>query len=196
MEETLEISPAPAKNKGGRPRKLTTAEAMTPENLMKIIARVGLGETLRKITEEPGMPSASTFRVAVMKEPSLREAWEVAKAERPHMLFEEAIDLARHLAGNAWAKEDTNNVGALRIAIEALREAAARMAPREYGVRPASSVVVPVQINTSLDLSTGPVKGARKSDYSFEVSIPVEEAAEPKRFKPKALVAPTEEPLP
>lgn len=170
------------------PRSRGRPSATSRETLEKIIAEVALGGTLRSICARPGYPSSSAFRVAIMQDPELREAWEVAKAERPHNLFEEAIDLARALKEGTWAKDQTNQVSAMRIAIEGLREAAARMAPREYGVRPASSVVVPVQINTTLDLSPGLPRGIAASDtYSVEIPLP---APDPARDQ----LAPPEEP--
>ena len=155
-------------SKRGRP------SALSRENLLKICTRVALGETLRKICAEAGQPSAPAFRRAVMDDPEVREQWEIAKSERPHHLFEEAIDLAREIRDTAWKKEDTNQVTAARVAIEALREAAARLAPREYGQRPGSQVVVPVQINTTLDLSAGQPKQRQgtASVYSIDLELP------------------------
>src|SRR5271165_5780241 len=162
--------------------------ALSRENLLKICTLVALGGTLRKICAEPGQPTATTFRQAVMADPELREQWEIAKSERPHHLFEEAIDLAREIRDRSWAKEETNQVTAARVAIEALREAAARLAPREYGQRPASQVIVPVQINTTLDLSAGkPQRKGSANVYSIDLELGTEEPQPlPKlQFSPK-----------
>jgi len=154
--------------RGGRPPKGT----WTPDRLLEICARVAVGETLTSISKEPGQPSPAAFRAAVQRNPELRAAWETAKAERPHSLFEQAIDKARQLIDTDWGREDTNKVRALQIAIDALRTAAARLAPREYGERPAGQVVVPVQINTTLALDPGSAPSKRSSIYQIEAAIP------------------------
>lgn len=158
----------PPKNLGGRPKKGEWVE----ERLFGICARVALGETLTAVCKDPGMPSPSAFRAAVYRSKELQDAWEKAKDERPHALFEEAIDLARELRDHHWERDDTNIVRAKQIAIEALRTAAARLSPREYGERPAASVVVPVQINTTLGLDPSVAPTTRQSVYSIEAQIP------------------------
>lgn len=158
------------KNPGGRPRKGDFSD----EKLLEICARVATGDTLTAIAKEPGMPSPAHFRTLVMRSPQLRDTWETAKAERPHSLFEQAIDLARELRDTPWDREATNKVRALQIAIDALRTAAARLAPREYGERPAGQVVVPVQINTSLALDGRPATSG-PSVYQIEAALPLPE---------------------
>src|SRR5215472_7368837 len=118
--------PGTPRNLGGRPKK----GEWTDEKLREIMARVAVGETLTKIAKEPGMPSPAQFRAAILRSPALSDAWAEAKAERPHSLFEQAIDLARELRDTDWDRESTNKVRALQIAIDALRTAAARLAPR------------------------------------------------------------------
>ena len=171
--------PEPPRNVGGRPKKGTWSE----EKLLEVCARVALGETLTKISGETGMPSPTVFRKLVMKSPELRDAWEIAKAERPHSLFEQAIDIARELKDTGWGKEDTNQVRALQVAIDALRTAAARLAPREYGERPAAQVVVPVQIITNLGLDPSKPPSASPSIYQIEVEIPSVSHANPEALE-------------
>jgi hypothetical protein len=141
------------------------------ELLVEIIARVALGGTLTKICAEEGMPSPSAFRVAVAKDAQLGALWLEAKEERPHALFEEAIDMGRQLRETRWTKDDTNKVRALQVAIDALRTAAARLKPREYGERPATSVVVPVQIVTSLGLEPGVLPPKEVNQYTYDIQV-------------------------
>jgi hypothetical protein len=159
---------ATRKNVGGRPRK----GEFSDEKLLEICARVAVGATLTAIAKEPSMPSPAAFRMAIQRSPELRDAWETAKAERPHSLFEQAIDLARELRDTEWERDATNKVRALQIAIEALRTAAARLAPRDYGERPAGQVVVPVQINTTLGLTAGSARTDHASVYQIEAALP------------------------
>jgi hypothetical protein len=158
----------PQKNIGGRPKKGTYTE----DRLLDVCNRVALGETLTAIAAEDGMPSPAAFRRAVMRTPELRDAWETAKSERPHSLFEQAIDLSRRLTNTEWETKDTNKVRAIQVAIDALRTAAARLAPRDYGERPATQVVVPVQINTNLGLDPAKPPSEHASIYQIEVAIP------------------------
>jgi hypothetical protein len=123
------------------------------------------------------MPSPPEFRAAVARDRELTTLYREAKAERPHALFDEALDLARELREKSWGKDEGNTVRAKQIAIDALRVAAGRLAPREYGERPASNVVVPIQINTSLPLEPGRIstKPRKEFSYSVEALPPVSE---------------------
>lgn len=161
-------TPPKTPNKGGRPLKGT----FTEDRLLEICARVALGETLTKIAREPSQPTPAQFRAAVLKSPLLTDAWDRAKAERPHSLFEEAIDMARELKDTQWERDSTNQVRALQIAIDALRTAAARLAPQQYGERPQGQVVVPVQINTTLALDAA--NPTRRSVYQIEAALPTD----------------------
>jgi hypothetical protein len=157
-------------NRGGRPRKATGRDL-----LVEICARVATGETLTAIAKESGMPSPPRFRAEVAKDRELSDLWREAKAERPHALFDEALDLARELRERAWGKDEGNTVRAKQIAIDALRVAAGRLNPREYGERPATNVVVPVQINTTLGLEPGKTPPAQRKEYTYSVAPPAEE---------------------
>ena len=125
------------------------------------------------------MPSPPAFRAAVAKDPELQDLWAQAKEERPHSIFEEAIDLARQLTEGKWGKDDGTTVRARQVAIEALRTAAARLAPRAYGERAPANTIVPVQINTTLGLTPGKLPVKEQNHYEYSIAIP----------------APTEEPL-
>lgn len=117
------------------------------------------------------MPTPPAFRASIASDPTLQDLWSEAKAERPHALFEEAIDLARTLKRTKWAKDQTNEVGALRVAIDTLRTAAARLNPREYGERQSPVAVIPVQINTTLGLMPGQSAPVERSHYSYDLKI-------------------------
>lgn len=121
------------------------------------------------------MPSPPKFRAAISLSPELQDLWELAKNERPHALFEEAVDLARDLKNGVWGKDDTNRVRAIQVAIDALRTAAARLNPREYGERQTGKVVVPVQINTTLSLRGKPAPDPVSQSYSYAIEAPVED---------------------
>src|SRR5205807_426798 len=116
------------------------------------------------------------FRAAVMRDPKFEEMWATAKAERPHGIFEEAIDMARKLRDTNWTQQDTNKVRALDVAIKALQVAAGRLSPREYGERPPAQVVVPVQINTSLSLDPNKPKTTQTTVYQIEALSPKTES--------------------
>lgn len=167
------VEPAPKDKRGGRRRKVTGREL-----LVEICSRVATGETLTAIAKEPGMPTPPKFRAAIALDPGLQDLWELAKNERPHALFEEAVDLARELTAGRWGKDETNVVRAKQIAIDALRTAAARLNPREYGERQTGKVVVPVQINTTLSLRGKPAPDPVAQSYSYAIEPPSEEGHE------------------
>lgn len=119
----------------------------------QVIEAVANGGTVDKTLEDMGKPMApNTFRATVLKDKDLLRAWEAAKEMRAHCMFDQAVDLTNELKNGKWGKEDSAMVRALDRAITAFFYAAARLAPREYGERPDKQVVVPIQINTSLNL--------------------------------------------
>ncbi len=157
-------------NRGGRPKK-ATGRAL----LVEICARVATGETLTAIAKESGMPSPPRFRAEVARDPELAELWREAKQERPHALFDEALDIARELKNTEWKKDDAHKVRAKQVAIEALRIAASRLNPREYGDKGVANVVVPVQINTTLGLDPNLPPAKARKEYHYEALPPVTE---------------------
>ena len=166
--------PVPSLVPRGRPPTSYTTPLM-----MKIVERVANGETLTAVCKEPGMPIPSTFRAWIVRNPELRKAWEAAKELRAHAMFDQALDVTKRLLDGNWGKEDAAMVRALDAAIQTLKWAAGRLSPRDYGERQPGNPVVPIQINTTLELGQGGTAVGRVegSVYTIKATIPAVEAS-------------------
>lgn len=161
-----------------------------PSLALVILERIAEGELLKDIcTIENGMPAKSTFLKWVAREPELRNAYMAARELSALSFEEEAIAAARELQGSPGTAQ---KVGAYNAAINQLRWSASRRDPKNYGDKGLAAVVVPIQINTSLDMGTGQKVEAEMPDiYTLEV-IPPEP---PPKAKPHGRVGPRKQVL-
>ncbi len=133
-----------------------------------ICERIAEGETLTHICQGKGWPSPSTFRNWILKHENLREAYSLARELKSHSLFDEALDMARTIRdtpGNA------QRVRAFDVAMNHLRWSAGKLNPGMYSEKATAATLVPIQINTTIDLG-----GATKTDRAvYEIEAKVEE---------------------
>lgn len=162
----------PAKRIGGR-----FVTAYSPELALTICERVAEGDTLANICKDDGMPARASFHRWVVLYPELSQAYLAARELSAHALEEEALDLAHFLANKTSAPEPQGKLRAYEIALGQLRWSAARRNPRAYGDTGQTKIVVPIQINSGLDLGQG---GASKSsgespDNIYDITATISE---------------------
>lgn len=154
--------------------RVTAYDAKVAETILMKIAD---GATLREIAKIPGMPTKSTIQRWIMKYPELAQAWKAAREMSASSLEEEALDMARVL------KKQTGFTGtkvrAFEVAMNQFRWSAAHRDPATFGQTTQPNLVIPIQINTSLDLGDG--KGGGKvqvagASTSYEVAAKFGEA--------------------
>lgn len=145
------------------------------EVMANICVRIAEGETLAHICKEKDKPTAWTFRNWVLKDEELRGMYTQARELQAHSLFEEALDEARAIKA---APGSAQQVRAADILITHLRWAAGKLNARDYSERSSVRFVVPIQINTSLDLGGGDVDPDKVYDITAEVIVDPEEAEE------------------
>ena len=136
-----------------------------PGLALEIATRIMNGEVLSEVLSEPGMPSYSTFAQWRLRYPGLQQAVETARAASAEFFEDEALGIARWLiANNSYT---STKVNALKTALDQLRWTAAKRNPARFGQHGVNQgVIVPIQINTSLDL------GGDKRDesvYNFTI---------------------------
>lgn len=158
-------------------------EKYSDDQIERIIERVAAGATLTAIVKEDGMPTAATVRARIVGVKRFRDLWDTAKSLRASCYFDEALDISRRLSDKAlalgeetkWSKEDTNNVAALRISIDTLKFAAARLDPASYGERAVGTPIVPIQINTTLSLGQDgrPPAETQGDVYTLRATVPL-----------------------
>lgn len=120
---------------------------------LRVIEALAQGHTLTSALKEPGTPSWTTFHKWLALYPELRTAYEAARELSAQALEDEALLLARDLAApNNYTAGRTRQ---FEVAMGQLRWSAARRDPKRYGTRQETSTVIPIQINTTLDLGAG-----------------------------------------
>jgi hypothetical protein len=165
-EPEPEASPKPKTDKRG------LVKAYDPKIAEKVLLKVADGATLREIAAEEGMPTKSTIQRWIMKYPELATAWKAARELSASSLEEEALDMARTLRGEGSKEFSGTRVRAFDVAMNQFRWSAAHRDPQQFGQTTTPSIVVPIQINTSLDLGQGGVKVASQEN-TYEVAAKI-----------------------
>lgn len=123
-----------------------------PNIALEIVQRIASGETLTKICAKTAQPKTihrDTFLHWVATVPELKMAYHAALEMSAVSFEEEAIDEARAISQSPGS---TQKIAARNTLISQLRWSAARRNPTKYSDKGQTNIVVPVQINTTLDL--------------------------------------------
>lgn len=175
--------------------------ALSAERLaivLEICEAVSLGA---KITEllgpqrDPGLPAFKTFAAWQSEFPAVRDAYKTARELSAQNLEDRALAIAEGLVTKGAEYTGTYVQGAGK-AMEQFRWSAERRSPGDFGTKAAQQTIVPIQINTTLDLGQ-PGGGSavdRGNPFSFSVEIdgesgrvieePPDEAPEPPKGPP------------
>jgi len=168
-----------------------------PTVAMSMVELVADGKTLAEICRSPGFPTRQTFHRWVAKFPDVKKAYDAARELSAHSMEESALDIAKKLTDEA-KKMTSVQISAYRAAMEQLRWSASRRDPARYGQQgDKSATIVPIQINTSLDLGSGVVSTSTEEHpniYKVQVGakpleVPqqvVEPQTQTKEVKPKS----------
>lgn len=149
----------------------------SPDVLLDVLEQVAEGKLLRDIEMIPGMPRKRTIMQWVITFPEARQAYRAARELSAESFEEEAIGMGRSISKEsspAGAK-----VRAFEVAMNQLRWSAARRDPAKYGDQRQQTIVVPVQINTSLPMGGGTIGAGTEEHpniYKLEakVDVPIE----------------------
>jgi len=148
-----------------------------PSIALDIVERIADGELLIKITAKDAVPKTitkQTFLRWVATVPELSTAYSAAMQISAHAFEEKAIAKAESTAATPGSPQ---NVSAASLLISQYRWSAARRNPTRYSDKGNTQIVVPININTTLDL------GNSKQTIDVEVpdiytfSIPAKETA-------------------
>lgn len=125
-----------------------------PNIALDIVERIADGELLSKITDKDAQPltiTKQTFLRWVATVPELSTAYSAAMQISAHSFEEKAIDKAER---TALLPGSPQNVSAASLLISQYRWSAARRNPTRYSDKGNTQIVVPININTTLDLGT------------------------------------------
>lgn len=135
-----------------------------PNIALDIVERIADGELLSHITAKDAVPltvTKQTFLRWVATVPELATAYSAATQISAHAFEEKAIDKAESTARQPGSPQ---NVSAASLLISQYRWSAARRNPTKYSDKGNTQIIVPVNINTTLDMGT--------QRQSMEVEVP------------------------
>lgn len=147
-----------------------------PSIALKIIERIAEGELLKDICS-PGtdMPARSTFYRWVVNNPPLAQAYNAARELSAQALEEDALGTAAMLKDPKVNKKLTGTqVRAYEVAMNQLRWSAQRRDPAKFAERTTQSTIVPIQINTTLNLGDKSTAGETSevpNIYTLEAEV-------------------------
>lgn len=147
-----------------------------PDVALDIIERIAEGELLKDICDPHATNptvSRATFMRWVMQQPELAQAFNEARELSAYALEEDAIDAVRDQIKTPGTQ---NKLRAVGLGVDQFRWSSVRRNMQKFGDKSGATFVVPVQINTTLDLGQkggGPDNISKPQDiYSFEVPLP------------------------
>ncbi len=149
-----------------------------PNIALDIVERIADGELLVKITAKDALPltiTKQTFLRWVSSVPELQTAYSAALQLSAHAFEEKAIDKAEKTAA---APGTPQNVSAASLLISQYRWSAARRNPTRYSDKGNTQIVVPVNINTTLDMGSGKGKVDVEVPDIYTISVPASERSE------------------
>ena len=144
----------------------------TPELALRICEEIAGGATLLKLCERDDMPTRQSVYKWLTLHQKFFDAYARAKELSGMSLEEEALVMARTLAGpNDFTSV---KVQAYNIAMQQLRWSAAHRDRRNYGSDSVgATTVVPITINTTLNLGQDglPATDNQRSIYTIEANV-------------------------
>jgi len=159
-----------------------------PEIALAIVERIAEGELLIKITAKDAVPQTitkATFLRWVATVPELSTAYSAAMQISAHAFEEKAIDKAEKTAATPGSPQ---NVSAASLLISQYRWSAARRNPTRYSDKGNTQIVVPININTTLDLGNSKQTVDVEVPDIYTFSIPKKEEAVEGEFEEVASV--------
>lgn len=122
------------------------------EAMMAVCELVAQGHLVRDIEQIEGMPSSRDVTAWLLVEREAQVMMDEARRQSAFAMEEEVIGALRTAAERGVTPTDLRTLAELA---QQGRWSAEKRHPKAYGPRPPASIVVPIQINTTLDLGTG-----------------------------------------
>lgn len=154
--------------KPGRPGDVLSKKRL--EEIVRVLEKVAAGDTILKM-QARGEVDAPRFYRTLVEYPDVAKAYGVARELSGYSFEEMALDEASKLvAPNEYTG---TKIKAVEVAMGQWRWSAARRNQKEFSGQQGVSLVVPIQINTSLDIGQGGVIKAQLQDNTYEFAAQV-----------------------
>lgn len=133
-DATVADKQAKPRKKMGRPTKYTE------ELAAEILTRIAEGESLRRITMEPGMPSHASVYLWLLQRPDFSDKYARARDEQAETLADEIIAIADEPPAEVTddkgiSRTDSGWVTWQKNRMDARKWVAAKLKPKKYGDR-------------------------------------------------------------
>jgi hypothetical protein len=133
-DATVAAEQAKPRKKMGRPTKYTE------ELAAEILTRIAEGESLRRITMEPGMPSHASVYLWLLQRPEFSDKYARARDEQAETLADEIIAIADEPPAEVTddkgiSRTDSGWVTWQKNRMDARKWVAAKLKPKKYGDR-------------------------------------------------------------
>lgn len=134
------------------------------------------------------MPARVTFMNWVARTPELKSAYLAARELSASSMEEEAISIAR---GSHESPGTQQKLRGAELAIKQLQWSASRRDPKAFGERAQTNLVVPININTTLDLGVAGAEQMGDSPDIYTIDLTPEVVEPEKAVRPPIGPSPT-----
>ena len=124
-----------------------------PEVWERLLVRLGDGESLRAITRDKDMPSQPSVYERIDTEPAFAEQYRRARARQADSIAEKALDEA----------EQADDPAKGRLAFDARRWFAGKVAPKKWGERQAIDVTTHTDPDSMTDEQLAAIAAGRRA---------------------------------
>ncbi len=155
--------------------------AYAPELAFKIVEHIAEGRTLKDICDnDDGMPARQTFHRWVAATPELRKMYSAAREMSAYAMEEEALDLGRSIRKNPGTAQ---RVRAHEVSMNQLRWSAGKRNAGVFSEKAVATLVVPIQINTTLDMGGEATDSLGTAEHPniYEIEATVEHEGQPEK---------------
>lgn len=177
---------------GLRSQQLKSGRVMAvfePELMLRIVEEIARGELITDIVTAAWAPTLATIMQWVMNIPEAARAFYAAREISGIMFEEKALKNAVDILGDPGSAQKVRAAGLL---IDQLRWSASRRNPKLFGDTAKQTVVVPVQINTTLALGDNGASGTEEFPNIYQIDATVEaEVTAPVEEEPEKTLLPS-----
>lgn len=146
--------------------------AYDPGLALEVCEKIAEGNNLKDTLELPGLPCRSTWYRWCMLYPDLKIAYDIARAISAEGMEEDMLEVAKTLLEGGKTGLTALQLDAIKAGMAQLRWSAARRDPAKFAERPQVQTVIPVQINTTLNLGQEGAPAVQGSIYRMLAAKP------------------------
>lgn len=158
--------------------------AYDPGIALEVCEKIAEGMNLSEALKLPGLPCRSTWYRWCMLHPDLKLSYDIARAISAEGMEEDMLTIAKTLLEGGKEGLTGLQLDAIKAGMAQLRWSAARRDPAKFAERPQVQTVIPIQINTTLNMGQGGLPADQGSIYTMRAARPTAEEITDVDFEP------------